>query len=155
MMPLRAFLAPAKRTVAVVALNVALLCGNISHFTSATGILDIVDIFCHFDYETDLVGFDLLEGIVTENIIPQVVRFIFPVVLGLFALVSGRPLNLGFASGHLSFVMPCSSTNLMLFWPVILRLRMDTKAHMMERRLQRRICVQSKLCSFDGSCFLH
>lgn len=47
----------------------------------------------------------------SQNIKPQVDRFIFPDGHGVIVLAEGRLLNLGCATGHPSFVMSCSFTN--------------------------------------------
>merc|ERR1711935_1135071 len=52
-----------------------------------------------------------MKGIKVENIKPQVDRFVFPDGHGVIVLAPGRLLNLGCATGHPSFVMPCSFTN--------------------------------------------
>jgi len=67
----------------------------------------------NFDNEFDMNGLAKFEGVNVENIKLQVDRFIFPDGHGLIALVSGRLLNLGCATGHPAVVMPCSFTNLL------------------------------------------
>merc|ERR1712166_1539865 len=99
--------------------------GEIDIFTSATGNFDIITLahmkkmknnaivgnIGHFDNEIDMAGIEGFEGIVVENIKPQVDRFLFPDGHGVIILASGRLLNLGCATGHPSFVMSCSFTN--------------------------------------------
>ena len=65
----------------------------------------------HFDNEIDMAGVENWPGIKRQNIKPQVDRFIFPDGHGLIILAEGRLMNLGCATGHPSFVMPCSFTN--------------------------------------------
>merc|ERR1712050_88444 len=65
----------------------------------------------HFDNEIQMDGLEKMEGMKVENIKPQVDRFVFPDGHGVIVLASGRLLNLGCATGHLSFVMSCSFTN--------------------------------------------
>merc|ERR1711907_886204 len=65
----------------------------------------------HFDNEIDMAGLEGMSGIKVENIKPQVDRFVFPDGHGIIVLASGRLCNLGFATGHPSFVMSCSFTN--------------------------------------------
>jgi len=98
---------------------------EIDIFTSATGNFDIITLahmkkmknnaivgnIGHFDNEIDMAGIEGFEGIVVENIKPQVDRFVFPDGHGVIILASGRLLNLGCATGHPSFVMSCSFTN--------------------------------------------
>jgi len=98
---------------------------EIDIFTSATGNFDIITLahmkkmknnaivgnIGHFDNEIDMAGIEGMEGIVVENIKPQVDRFLFPDGHGVIILASGRLLNLGCATGHPSFVMSCSFTN--------------------------------------------
>merc|ERR1712010_408860 len=97
-------------------------------FTSATGNFNIITLehmkkmknnaivgnIGHFDNEIDMAGLEGFEGIKVENIKPQVDRFVFPDGHGVIVLAAGRLLNLGCATGHPSFVMPCSFTNQVL-----------------------------------------
>ena len=53
----------------------------------------------------------LAHCVCSQNIKPQVDRFIFPDGHGVIVLAEGRLLNLGCATGHPSFVMSCSFTN--------------------------------------------
>merc|ERR1712178_659121 len=68
----------------------------------------------HFDNEIEMAELENCPGIKVENIKPQVDRFVFPDGHGIIVLASGRLLNLGFATGHPSFVMSCSFTNQVL-----------------------------------------
>merc|ERR1711957_717786 len=63
----------------------------------------------HFDNEIDMDG--LMKITTRLNIKPQVDKFIFEDGTGVIVLAEGRLLNLGCATGHPSFVMPCSFTN--------------------------------------------
>merc|ERR1712048_1385955 len=65
----------------------------------------------HFDNEIDMAGLESYPGIKTDNIKPQVDRYLFPDGHGVIVLAMGRLLNLGCATGHPSFVMSCSFTN--------------------------------------------
>jgi len=65
----------------------------------------------HFDNEIDMAGLKGVQGIVRQNIKPQVDRWVFPDGHGIIVLAEGRLLNLGCATGHPSFVMSCSFTN--------------------------------------------
>jgi len=65
----------------------------------------------HFDNEIDMAGLEAIAGIKVDNIKAQVDRYVFPDGRGIIVLASGRLLNLGCATGHLSFVMSCSFTN--------------------------------------------
>ncbi|MEZ6004304.1 MAG: adenosylhomocysteinase [Planctomycetota bacterium] len=65
----------------------------------------------HFDNEIDMAGLFALQGVVRENIKPQVDRFVMPNGNGILILAEGRLLNLGCATGHPSFVMSNSFTN--------------------------------------------
>ena len=65
----------------------------------------------HFDNEIDMAGLEKFDGIVRENIKPQVDRFVFPDGHGVIILAEGRLMNLGCATGHPSFVMSNSFTN--------------------------------------------
>jgi len=62
----------------------------------------------HFDNEIDVAG---LEGLVWEEIKPQVDHVIFPDGKRIILLAKGRLVNLGCATGHPSFVMSASFTN--------------------------------------------
>jgi len=98
---------------------------EIDIFVTATGNKDIVTIehmakmknnaivgnIGHFDNEIDMAGLLSFEGIVRENIKPQVDRFVFPDGHAVIMLAEGRLLNLGCATGHPSFVMSNSFTN--------------------------------------------
>merc|ERR1712151_182434 len=66
----------------------------------------------HFDNEIDMDG--VMKVCKRINIKPQVDKFVFPDGKGVIILASGRLLNLGCATGHLSFVMSCSFTNQVL-----------------------------------------
>merc|ERR1711953_212888 len=68
----------------------------------------------HFDNEIDMAGLEGYDGVKVENIKRQVDRFVFPDGHGIIVLASGRLLNLGWATGHPSFVMSCSFTNQVL-----------------------------------------
>merc|ERR1712046_316942 len=68
----------------------------------------------HFDNEIQMAELEGFPGIKVENIKPQVDRFQFPDGHGIIILASGRLLNLGYATGHPSFVMSCSFTNQVL-----------------------------------------
>jgi len=73
----------------------------------------------HFDNEIDMAGLAKIEGIVKDEIKPQVHQWIFPSSDGgagkkIIVLSEGRLLNLGNATGHPSFVMSNSFTNQVL-----------------------------------------
>src|SRR5829696_7355539 len=59
----------------------------------------------HFDNEIDIAGLMRLDGIVRNNIKPQVDEWQFPDGHSILVLSEGRLLNLGNATGHPSFVM--------------------------------------------------
>jgi len=65
----------------------------------------------HFDNEIDMAAVEQSDGIVREEIKPQVDRWVFPDGHGVIVLAEGRLLNLGCATGHPSFVMSNSFTN--------------------------------------------
>merc|ERR1711918_69247 len=56
-------------------------------------------------------------------------KYIFPDGHGVIVLAEGRPLNLGCATGHPSFVMSCSFTNQVLAQLDILKNWKETKAY--------------------------
>merc|ERR1711948_197847 len=99
--------------------------GDIDIFVTATGNKDIimasdmakmknnaiVSNIGHFDNEIDMAGLAAVDGIVKQNIKPQVDRWVFPDGHGVLVLAEGRLMNLGCATGHPSFVMSCSFTN--------------------------------------------
>ena len=68
----------------------------------------------HFDNEIDMAGLAKIDGIVREEIKPQVDRWAFPDGHGVIILAEGRLLNLGCATGHPSFVMSNSFSNQVL-----------------------------------------
>lgn len=68
----------------------------------------------HFDNEIDMAGLAKIEGIVKDEIKPQVHQWIFPDGKKVIVLSEGRLLNLGNATGHPSFVMSNSFTNQVL-----------------------------------------
>jgi adenosylhomocysteinase len=94
-------------------------------FVTATGCCDVIvgrnfeqmkdhAILCnigHFDSEIDIAWLENTNGVVEENIKPQVDRFVLPNGNALIVLARGRLVNLGCATGHPSFVMSCSFTN--------------------------------------------
>ncbi|MCB5183574.1 adenosylhomocysteinase, partial [Streptomyces antimicrobicus] len=59
----------------------------------------------HFDNEIDMAGLARIEGIVKDEVKPQVHTWTFPDGKVLIVLSEGRLLNLGNATGHPSFVM--------------------------------------------------
>ncbi|MGW7320091.1 adenosylhomocysteinase [Streptomyces sp. NPDC054865] len=59
----------------------------------------------HFDNEIDMAGLAAVEGIVKDEVKPQVHTWTFPDGKVLIVLSEGRLLNLGNATGHPSFVM--------------------------------------------------
>ncbi|MFI8993344.1 adenosylhomocysteinase [Streptomyces sp. NPDC053542] len=59
----------------------------------------------HFDNEIDMAGLAAIEGIVKDEVKPQVHTWTFPDGKVLIVLSEGRLLNLGNATGHPSFVM--------------------------------------------------
>ncbi|MFE4263112.1 adenosylhomocysteinase [Streptomyces sp. NPDC056883] len=59
----------------------------------------------HFDNEIDMAGLAQIEGIVKDEVKPQVHTWKFPDGKVLIVLSEGRLLNLGNATGHPSFVM--------------------------------------------------
>ncbi|WP_042802104.1 adenosylhomocysteinase [Streptomyces sp. C] len=59
----------------------------------------------HFDNEIDMAGLAKTEGIVKDEVKPQVHTWTFPDGKVLIVLSEGRLLNLGNATGHPSFVM--------------------------------------------------
>merc|ERR1711933_380546 len=83
----------------------------------------------HFDNEIEMENLEAFPGIKVENIKPQVDRFVFPDGHGVIILASGRLLNLGCATGHLSFVMSCSFTNQVLAQIDLLKNWKETKAY--------------------------
>merc|ERR1712118_231348 len=117
--------------------------GEIDIFTPATGNYDIITLehmkkmknnaivgnIGHFDNEIDMAGLEGMAGVTVENIKPQVDRFVFPDGHGVIVLASGRLLNLGFATGHPSFVMSCSFTNQVLAQLDLLKNWKETKAY--------------------------
>ncbi|MFK7985688.1 MAG: adenosylhomocysteinase [Sandaracinaceae bacterium] len=69
----------------------------------------------HFDSEIQMAALtDPANGVVEENIKPQVDHFIFPDGKRITVLARGRLVNLGCATGHPSFVMSNSFTNQVL-----------------------------------------
>jgi len=65
----------------------------------------------HFDNEIQVAPLNQREGVVRDNIKPQVDRYTFPDGKQIFLLAKGRLVNLGCATGHPSFVMSNSFTN--------------------------------------------
>ncbi|NED93323.1 adenosylhomocysteinase [Streptomyces sp. SID11233] len=59
----------------------------------------------HFDNEIDMAGLAAIDGIVKDEVKPQVHTWTFPDGKVLIVLSEGRLLNLGNATGHPSFVM--------------------------------------------------
>ncbi|MFF0745808.1 adenosylhomocysteinase [Streptomyces sp. NPDC004111] len=59
----------------------------------------------HFDNEIDMAGLAKIDGIVKDEVKPQVHTWTFPDGKVLIVLSEGRLLNLGNATGHPSFVM--------------------------------------------------
>jgi adenosylhomocysteinase len=69
----------------------------------------------HFDSEIQMAWLtDSANGVVEEEIKPQVDHFIFPDGKRIIVLARGRLVNLGCATGHPSFVMSNSFSNQVL-----------------------------------------
>jgi adenosylhomocysteinase len=68
----------------------------------------------HFDNEINMAGLAKIDGIVKDEIKPQVHQWIFPDGKKIIVLSEGRLMNLGNATGHPSFVMSNSFTNQVL-----------------------------------------
>ena len=95
---------------------------EIDIFVTATGNFNVINhghmkamksgaIVCnigHFDNEIDVAS---LKDYKWDNIKPQVDEITFPDGKKIILLAEGRLINLGCATGHPSFVMPCSFTN--------------------------------------------
>ncbi|TMR08047.1 adenosylhomocysteinase [Nonomuraea turkmeniaca] len=71
----------------------------------------IVSNIGHFDNEIDMAGLTRIDGIIRNNIKPQVDEWVFPDGHSIIVLAEGRLMNLGCATGHPSFVMSNSFTN--------------------------------------------
>ncbi|MBO2448417.1 adenosylhomocysteinase [Actinomadura barringtoniae] len=71
----------------------------------------IVSNIGHFDNEIDMAGLAKIDGIVKEEVKPQVATWTFPDGKTIIVLAEGRLMNLGCATGHPSFVMSNSFTN--------------------------------------------
>ncbi|KFK36282.1 hypothetical protein AALP_AA4G102500 [Arabis alpina] len=66
----------------------------------------------HFDNEIDMLGLETYPGVKRITIKPQTDRWVFQETKsGIIVLAEGRLMNLGCATGHLSFIMSCSFTN--------------------------------------------
>ncbi|MFZ3471635.1 adenosylhomocysteinase [Streptomyces sp. 4.24] len=65
----------------------------------------------HFDNEIDMAGLAKIEGIVKDEVKPQVHTWKFPDGKVVIVLSEGRLMNLGNATGHPSFVMSNSFAN--------------------------------------------
>ncbi|HUS23032.1 MAG TPA: adenosylhomocysteinase [Aeromicrobium sp.] len=81
----------------------------------------------HFDNEIDMAGLARIQGIVKDEIKPQVHQWIWPDGKKIIVLSEGRLLNLGNATGHPSFVMSNSFTN-----QVLAQIELFTKADQYE-----------------------
>jgi len=97
----------------------------------------------HFDNEIDMLGLTGINGIVLENIKPQVDRFIFPDGHAVIILASGRLLNLGCATGHPSFVMSCSFTNQTIaqldLWSARITRKYENKVYTLPKVLDEKV----------------
>ncbi|MGP3989363.1 adenosylhomocysteinase [Streptomyces sp. 3N207] len=65
----------------------------------------------HFDNEIDMAGLAAIDGIVKDEVKPQVHTWTWPDGKTIIVLSEGRLLNLGNATGHPSFVMSNSFAN--------------------------------------------
>src|SRR3954453_7926396 len=65
----------------------------------------------HFDNEIDMAGLAKIDGIVKDEVKPQVHTWTWPDGKTIIVLSEGRLLNLGNATGHPSFVMSNSFAN--------------------------------------------
>src|SRR6059058_1206363 len=97
-------------------------------YVSASGNIDVITLehmqrmkdqaivanIGHFDNEIQVDALNAAKGVKKTNIKPQVDKYTFPDGHEIFLLAEGRLVNLGCATGHLSFVMSNSFSNQVL-----------------------------------------
>lgn len=124
-----------------------------SIFVTATGNRDVItarhmagmkdrSIVCnigHFDNEIQVDALDALEGVVRENIKPQVDRYVFPDGHCIYMLAEGRLVNLGCATGHPSFVMSNSFTNQCMALLALVRERPAAGVYRLPKKLDEEV----------------
>src|SRR6478752_8957363 len=93
----------------------------------------------HFDTEIDIAWLEKNPEIKEENIKPQVDHFIFPDGKKLILLARGRLVNLGFATGHPSFVMSSSFTNQVLAQLALFTEKFPVGVHILPKKLDEKV----------------
>jgi adenosylhomocysteinase len=131
-------------------MEAAALVGDI--FVTATGCCDVVTgahmqamkdqaILCnigHFDSEIDMRWLESTQGVVEENVKPQVDLFHFANKT-LIVLARGRLVNLGCATGHPSFVMSTSFTNQVLAQLALWTEQFELGVHVLPKKLDEEV----------------
>ena len=121
-------------------------------FVTATGCCDVVTgahmlamkdqaILCnigHFDSEIDMRWLESAQGVVEENVKPQVDLFHFENKT-LIVLARGRLVNLGCAAGHPSFVMSSSFTNQVLAQLALWTQEFEIGVHVLPKLLDEEV----------------
>ena len=134
----------------VVTMETAARSGDI--FVTATGCCDVVTgahmkamkdqaILCnigHFDSEIDMRWLESTQGVVEENVKPQVDLFHFDNKT-LIVLARGRLVNLGCATGHSSFVMSTSFTNQVLAQLALWTEKFELGVHVLPKKLDEEV----------------
>ncbi len=93
----------------------------------------------HFDNEIQVDKLKAYEGIVCENIKPQVDKYIFPDGHSVLLLADGRLVNLGCATGHPSFVMSNSFTNQTLAQIELFTNHYETDVYCLPKKLDEEV----------------
>lgn len=93
----------------------------------------------HFDNEIEVCALEEWEGIIKEEIKPQVHRFEFPDGHSIYLLAEGRLVNLGCATGHPSFVMSNSFTNQVLAQIALVQERPAIGVYMLPKILDEEV----------------
>ena len=121
-------------------------------FVTATGCCDVVTgahmramrdqaILCnigHFDSEIDMRWLETTNGVVEENVKPQVDLFHFDAKT-LIVLARGRLVNLGCGTGHPSFVMSTSFTNQVLAQLALWTQKFELGVHVLPKKLDEEV----------------
>ncbi|KAL0212385.1 hypothetical protein RCL1_006011 [Eukaryota sp. TZLM3-RCL] len=106
----------------------------------------------HFDSEIAVHALESTEGVIIENIKPQVDRYHLPNGRAIYILAKGRLVNLGCATGHPSFVMSMSFTNQVLAQLLLAgrhpdypsngeRRCLETRVHLIPKKLDEEVAA--------------
>lgn len=93
----------------------------------------------HFDVEIQMEKLNNHQGVVKDNIKPQVDKYTFPDGRYIVVLAEGRLVNLGCATGHPSFVMSNSFTNQVMAQIELFNNKYDVGVYRLPKHLDEKV----------------